>query len=145
MTESTQIRVAETDEELVACYPVVHELRGHLDRDEFLMRARLQRSEGWKLAYLVDEGAVRAAAGYRLVHNLFSGRVLYVDDLVTSAVHRSRGHGAALLGWLVAHARELDCDTLELDSGVQRFDAHRFYLTQRMHISSHHFRMLLRP
>jgi hypothetical protein len=28
---------------------------------------------------------------------------------------------------------------LDLDSGVQRHDAHRFYLRERMHISSHHF------
>ncbi|MGZ5023946.1 MAG: GNAT family N-acetyltransferase, partial [Chthoniobacterales bacterium] len=28
---------------------------------------------------------------------------------------------------------------LTLDSGVQRFDAHRFYLMKRMKISSHHF------
>jgi len=31
------------------------------------------------------------------------------------------------------------CKNLELDSGVQRFDAHRFYLLKRMNISSYHF------
>ncbi|MGZ5001726.1 MAG: GNAT family N-acetyltransferase, partial [Chthoniobacterales bacterium] len=30
-----------------------------------------------------------------------------------------------------------------LDSGVQRFDAHRFYLMKRMKISSHHFSLEL--
>jgi hypothetical protein len=30
---------------------------------------------------------------------------------------------------------------VELDSGVQRHDAHRFYLTNRMVISSYHFRL----
>lgn len=33
--------------------------------------------------------------------------------------------------------------TLELDSGVQRFDAHRFYLVQRMLNTAHHFRLTL--
>jgi hypothetical protein len=33
---------------------------------------------------------------------------------------------------------------LHLDSGVRRFDAHRFYLNKRMNISSHHFSMVLR-
>ena len=28
---------------------------------------------------------------------------------------------------------------LDLDSGVQRHDAHRFYFRERMHVSSHHF------
>ena len=40
-------------------------------------------------------------------------------------------------------AREEECDTLELDSGVQRAEAHRFYFTSRMTISSFHFRIRL--
>jgi hypothetical protein len=32
-------------------------------------------------------------------------------------------------------------EDVELDSAVQRFDAHPFYLTNRMIISSHHFRL----
>jgi hypothetical protein len=31
-----------------------------------------------------------------------------------------------------------------LDSGVQRFGAHRFYLRRRMNITSHHFAIDLR-
>jgi hypothetical protein len=48
-----------------------------------------------------------------------------------------------LLDWMIERAREENCKSLELDSGVQRFDAHRFYLTNRMVISSHHFRLVL--
>jgi hypothetical protein len=43
----------------------------------------------------------------------------------------------------VAEARAAGCIKLELDSGVQRFAAHRFYLTKRMIISSHHFSLEL--
>jgi hypothetical protein len=38
----------------------------------------------------------------------------------------SKGYGGALFDWLVEHAREHDCDQFHLDSGVQRFRAHRF-------------------
>ncbi len=66
-----------------------------------------------------------------------------VDDLVTDAAARSHGYGAALFDWLVAEARRLDCRQLSLDSGVQRFDAHRFYLRKRMSITAHHFTLKL--
>jgi hypothetical protein len=33
---------------------------------------------------------------------------------------------------------------LHLDSGVQRFAAHRFYLARRMDITCHHFALKLR-
>jgi GNAT superfamily N-acetyltransferase len=121
----------------------MRQLRTHLAEAEFLPTIRRQQAGGYQLAFLEDGGAVRAVAGFRLLDNLFSGRILYVDDLVTDSAARSRGHGRALLHWLVERARSEGCRSLELDSGVQRFDAHRFYLTNRMVISSHHFRMEL--
>ena len=48
------------------------------------------------------------------------------------------------IDWIVAHARERGCTEIDLDSGVQRFDAHRFYLGRGMKISSHHFSMGLK-
>jgi hypothetical protein len=48
-----------------------------------------------------------------------------------------------MLDWLIERARGEGCQSFELDSGVQRFDAHRFYLSNRMIISSHHFRLKL--
>ena len=56
---------------------------------------------------------------------------------------RSSGYGRALFDWLVARARKENCDQLHLDSGVQRFGAHRFYLERRMIIASHHFSIKL--
>jgi GNAT superfamily N-acetyltransferase len=92
---------------------------------------------------LESEGEVRAVAGYRYLESLFSGKFLYVDDLVTRVADRSLGFGGQLFDWLVKEAREHGCESLELDSGVQRFDAHRFYLLKRMNISCYHFRLKL--
>lgn len=66
-----------------------------------------------------------------------------LDDLVTDAACRSKGNGKVLLTWLVRQARDEGCRYLELDSGVQRFDAHRFYLANRMIISARHFTLKL--
>ena len=95
------------------------------------------------LAFLEAEGKVRAVAGYRFLESLFSGKFLYVDDLVAQAADRSLGFGGKLFDWLIEQARANNCENLELDSGVQRFDAHRFYLMKRMSISSHHFTLKL--
>lgn len=137
------IRRAATDGEILRCFPVMHQLRPHLAEPDFVDRVRRQELGGYRLASLEEGGEVRAVAGYRLLDNLVSGRVLYVDDLATDASVRSRGYGSSLLRWLVEEARREGCQTLELDSGVQRFEAHRFYLANRMVISSHHFRLWL--
>ena len=139
----TSIRRATSDEDVLRCFPVMQQLRLHLKHEEFLATVRRQETGGYRLALLEDEGEVRAVAGYRVLDNLFSRRVLYVDDLVTGSAWRSKGYGKALLDWLLARARDERCNVLELDSGVQRHDAHRFYLANRMIISSYHFSLKL--
>lgn len=137
------IQIAETDTDIAACFPVMRQLRPHLLGADFVDIVRRQMEGGYSLAFLATEGTPRAVAGFRFIENLASGRLLYVDDLVTDAERRSAGHGEKLFGWLVERARERGCNTLELDSGVQRHGAHRFYLMRRMEISSYHFRLRL--
>jgi GNAT superfamily N-acetyltransferase len=144
--KNARIAVATTQEEIRRCFPVMHELRTHLvDEKEFIKRVVRQQKQGYQLAFLEAEAKVRAVAGYRFLESLFSGKNLYVDDLVTRDADRSRGYGGQLLDWLVDLARTNRCETLELDSGVQRFDAHRFYFSKRMSISSYHFRTKVPP
>jgi GNAT superfamily N-acetyltransferase len=120
------------------------ELRAHhTDRQKFVRQVQKQIKEGYRLAFLEAGGEVRAVAGYRFLELLFSGRTLYVDDLVTRAADRSLGFGGQLFDWLVAEARREKCQEFSLDSGVQRFAAHRFYLLKRMKISAHHFTLPL--
>ncbi len=141
---SIHIAPAESDPDILRCFPVMAQLRPHLVEAEFVARVRRMQREGFILARLEEEGAVRAVAGYRYHEKLFSGRTLYVDDLVSDPTRRSQGHGARLLAWLADQARARDCDLLELDSGVQRFDAHRFYFRERMRIASYHFSRALK-
>ncbi|MBD0385163.1 MAG: hypothetical protein ICV54_01185 [Nostoc sp. C3-bin3] len=46
--------------------------------------------------------------------------------------------------WLINYARLNGCNEIGLESGVQRFAAHRFYMKQGMHISSYHFSVSLK-
>ncbi len=142
--EDARISLAHSDQEILKCFPVMRELRPHLVQDEFVARVRRQEKGGYRLAYLEHNGMVKSVAGFRFVENLVSGRFLYIDDLVSLPGERSFGFGGMLFDWLINQARALDCDMLELDSGVQRFGAHRFYLRKRMDIVSHHFRLNLR-
>lgn len=141
-----KIDIARDAEQIRKCFPVMRELRTHIvGEDEFVRRVQRQQREGYLLAYVEAGGEIRACAGYRYMEMLFAGKILYVDDLVTRATDRSLGFGGQLFDWLMNEARTHGCAQLQLDSGVQRFDAHRFYLAKRMKISSHHFVIDLPP
>ena len=142
----SRIAIATTTKDILRCHPAMRELRPLFQNPEqFLERVQHQQKEGYQLAFVESEDEVRAVAGYRFLESLFSGKFLYVDDLVTRESDRSRGFGGELLDWLIQQAREHGCENLELDSGVQRFDAHRFYFSKGMHISSYHFRIKIEP
>jgi GNAT superfamily N-acetyltransferase len=127
-----------------SAFRAMQALRTHLDEPAFVSQVdELQRSEGYRLVGAFEGGSPTAAAvaGFRVGHSLAWGRFLYVDDLSTLPAARRSGHARALLDWLIAEARRLECDQLHLDSGVglDRVDAHRLYFNAGMRIVSHHF------
>ncbi len=135
----TTMKVAKSDDDIARCFAVTAELRPHLDEGTFVNMIRGMEGEGYRLAFIEEDGLVVAVAGYRIFTNLFMGKNLYVDDLVTSSASRSQGHGKTLIDWLRDLALESGCAYLHLDSGTQRHRAHRFYLRQGMDIASFHF------
>ena len=142
---SITVRVVEGEVDFDRAFPVMVQLRPHLTAASFRERARRQMADGWRLAVAERGEEVVGVAGFRISETLVSGRHLYVDDLVTDAGARSAGVARALLSWLADHAAASGCRRLELDSGVQRDAAHRFYFRERMSIASYHFRKEIQP
>ena len=139
-----KITFAKTDAEIQNCHVVMSQLRPHVTADEFVPRVRRQMDDfGFRLAYLEDDGEVKAVAGIRVSEWLHGGKYLEIDDLVAKDGDRSKGYGGELFDWIVDLARSENCDHVRLLSGVQRFDAHRFYLKKRMNIEAHYFNLHL--
>jgi GNAT superfamily N-acetyltransferase len=122
--------------------PVLLELRPHLTVDSFTAVYEEGHPQGLRYLACFDGDRCVGVAGWRLVATTFAIRKLYIDDLVTLASDRSRGVGEQLLTELKRRAKAAGCPFLDLDSGVQRGDAHRFYMREGLTISAFHF---LRP
>lgn len=138
------IAFAETDDEINSCYDVMSQLRSHITREDFLPRVRRQMDDfDYRLVYVMDDGEVKAVAGVRISEWLHGGKYLEIDDLVAKDGDRSKGYGGQLFDWIVDYARSENCRHVRLLSGVQRFDAHRFYLRKRMNIEAHYFSLEL--
>lgn len=130
---------ATTDQEIERCFNVMKELRTHLEGQDFVATIRAMEKDGYKLAFIENGENVVAVAGYRIHSNLFMGKNLYVDDLVTSEKYRSKGYGEELVRWLRELAINSGCNFYHLDSGTHRHEAHKFYFRQGFSIASYHF------
>lgn len=137
-SEST-IREIVDEPGLRVVWPVMAQLRTHLDEAAFLALCRIQFAEGFRVVAAFDGDACTAVAGFRIEHYLHRGKNLYVDDLVSDQAVRGRGYGKALLDWLKAEARRQGCGNLHLDSGTQRHEAHAFYFAQGLRATALHF------
>jgi GNAT superfamily N-acetyltransferase len=65
--------------------------------------------------------------GYQDMHSVRFGYRVWVEDLAVDPERRSEGIGKALLDAAKEWARERGATHLELDSAMNRPDAHRFY------------------
>jgi GNAT superfamily N-acetyltransferase len=142
--QTTLVDLEPGDPRLVTeLFPVLAELRTHLDEATFTAVYAEGHPQGLRFTGAYRDGRCVGVAGWRIVATTHVRRRLYVDDLVTAAGERSGGVGHALLAGLAERARAAGCTVLDLDSGVQRHDAHRFYLRERMEIRAYHFTLPL--
>ncbi|MDY6818810.1 MAG: GNAT family N-acetyltransferase [Halobacteriales archaeon] len=124
---TTAIRELTTEAEWRAAFPVVNQLRDHLTEKEYLEYLDEMREERYRLFALFEAGEIVSVAGVALRTNFYNGCHLFVYDLVTREDCRSEGYGTRLMEFAEEWARDQDCDSMTLESGLWRDDAHRFY------------------
>ena len=122
-----EVQELTSEDEWRAAFPVMRELRTELTLSEFLRLREIMAREGYRLFAARDENKIVALAGIAVLTNLYYGRYVWVYDLVTAGTARSKGYGNHLLSFIEVFARQENCDSVALSSGLQRIDAHRFY------------------
>jgi GNAT superfamily N-acetyltransferase len=136
---STEIILANTDEEILACLPVMLLLRPNLTREEFVGQVRRQQAQAFQLLALKENGDVKCVLGFREAEYLIWGKTIYIDDLSTVTDGRGKGYAGRLMDWVTDYARAHHCKAVHLDSGFARHEAHRFYLNRGFTLACHHF------
>lgn len=137
------IQLAKSDTQVLECFSTMSQLRPHLEQEKFLAQFHRQKQNGYQLVFIKVNDQVIAVAGFCISESFMCGQSLYVYDLVVNETVRSQKYGQHIFSWLIESAKLHHCKQLHLDSGVQRFDAHRFYFQQRMKIDCHHFSLNL--
>ena len=133
------VKLIKADDDLTKVAKVLLQLRPQYDLASIIEQIKKQQSSGYQLAYVTQEDDVLAVAGFVVSEKLAWGKHIYIDDLVTNEQIRSKGVGGFLIDWFKDYASRLGCQQLHLDSGINKFAAHRFYLNKRFNIASHHF------
>ena len=85
------VRELTADDDVVAAFPLMAQLRPHLGGETFLAIVRRQQRDGYRLFGGFAGGRLVVLAGVRDGHTLSRGPHLFVDDLVTLDAQRGTG------------------------------------------------------
>ncbi|MFO1444040.1 GNAT family N-acetyltransferase [Bacillus sp. Bva_UNVM-123] len=122
------IKELKTENEWRDAFPIMQQLRTHLDKASFLKLVKeAKEMENYQLVSLYDDGKMVAVVGFMPMLTLYHGKFVWVCDLVTDSTVRSKGYGKILLSYVHDWAKEHDFRIVSLSSNLQRVDAHRFY------------------
>lgn len=126
--DTLTIKELQSKKEIMKAFPVMKQLRTHLDEGMFLdLVLEAKAKDRYRIFALMDEGEVVAVTGFKPMITLYYGRFVWVCDLVTDTKKRSKGYGEKLLTYIHEWAKNNNYGSVALSSGLQRTDAHRFY------------------
>ncbi|MDE2260842.1 MAG: GNAT family N-acetyltransferase [Betaproteobacteria bacterium] len=98
---------------------------------------------GAEMAVAVEDGELCGVVVYRVTINTMIGKKIYSEDLVADPNTRSKGVGRALMDFLKKEGRDRGCVSIELESGTQRDQAHKFYFREGFTIKAFGFKQPL--
>src|SRR4051812_43203198 len=102
--------------EWAATFPLIVQLRPHLDQPEFMRRVERQSYSGYELVGAFRDGRLVGVLGMRPVHTLMRGPHLHVDDIVVDETERKTGSGRALMQFAQEDAKARGMTAVFLDA-----------------------------
>ncbi|WP_118973700.1 GNAT family N-acetyltransferase [Taibaiella koreensis] len=137
-----QLITAQTRAQIVFCKEALFAFRTNLDEATYIdLIMDMIARESFRLVYIPNEDNTAAAAivGYRTMHMLRTGRIIYIDDLYTDPQYRGKGYAGILLDHVNQEAVAAGIRSVHLDSGYMLHDAHRLYLNKGYVLACNHF------
>ena len=134
-----QIKIAVTNQDIASCWEAMYLLRPMLKKQEFVQKIKEIQNEGYILLYILENDKAVAIVGYRFFTMLYCGKMLYIDDLSTLENYRGKGYASILLNHIYEIAKQENCNSIQLDSGHVRTNAHKLYYKEDFTINAFHF------
>ncbi len=124
----TNIRELHTSQEFREAFPILKELRPHLDMSTYFDLLATMRQRGYRMFGAFEDGDIIVAiVGVEVAVNFHQGRHMWVYNLIASSRVRHKGYGSRMMEFVEELGREEGCSSVSLWSGTMRTEAHRFY------------------
>ena len=122
-----RIQEFSTKEKMLTVFPLISEMYPTITLEEYSEELDIMIPNNYKQIVVFENDEILGLSGYWVGSKLWCGKYLELDNVFTSAKHRSKGVGDLIFNHLENKAIELKCTMLALDSYTDNFKAHKFF------------------
>ncbi|MBU6467919.1 MAG: GNAT family N-acetyltransferase [Betaproteobacteria bacterium] len=109
----------------------------------YLEAMRAVFNSGAEMSVAMEGDQLCGLVVYRITTNTMVGKKIYSEDLVADPKAPVKGVGHLMMDYLKEVGKQRGCVSLELESGTQRDQAHRFYFKEGFVIKAFGFKQSL--
>lgn len=115
---------------MLQTFPLIKEMYPSITVEQYSEELDLMVPNNYKQVVVFENDEMLGLSGYWFGNKLWCGKYLELDNVFSSAKHRSKGVGDLIFKHLKIKAEELGCTMLALDSYTDNFKAHKFFYDQ---------------
>ena len=141
----TEVNKANTKEEFLSCWELIHLLYPNLDQESYLVLILYMMDENYKLLFIKNGNKVVAICGYRYQTALHARRSIHIDHLCTLPEVSKKGYATTLLKTVMEEAIEAECQTITFNNDNQHHDTLPFFLNYGFKLAAFHLVLKLNP
>jgi len=120
--------------------PLVHELMGHTV-DNSLLKQRYSEmfQQNYECFGIYDDENLIGVFGLWFMTRHYAGKSCEQDHVYILPENRNGGLGKKVFEWIFNYAISKGCETFELNSYVNNYPSHKFYMNLGYDIKGYHF------
>ena len=127
-------------EDFVQVLPYLKKLYSQPPDDEILQKRLLEMfDQNYECFGIFESGKLIGVFGLWFMTRHYAGRSCEADHIYIEEEFQGKGIGQNLFDFIHEYASSKGCETIELNSYVENFRSHRFYMNRGYVIRGYHF------
>jgi GNAT superfamily N-acetyltransferase len=120
--------------------PLVYELNdGKVSKAILKSRFDEMKNQNYECAVIYKDNTIIGVSGLWFCTRHYIGKSVELDHVFIRPEHRKKGLGKQFMDWIYIYVKEKGCNAMELNTYVQNYPSHKFYLNLGFEILGYHF------
>lgn len=132
------VKELKTLEEMFAVFDVLAHMYPNMSRPEYEAILPERVETGYRMLGVFDGEKCICSAGFWISYRFYCGKFIQLDNMVTLPDARSKGVGKLVVDFIKNTGKSDGCKKVLVDTYVENFSAHRFFLREGFIIRGYH-------